>query len=89
MISVGLIFASQTQHPNIYHLGGVSGGRGDSLSILLGQSCQKSFCMRIRKIAVEDFIGCATSAPYGSSPQVSVRVVDSNGDFQFKHCFNH
>src|SRR3954471_9340689 len=50
MISVGLIFASQTQHPNIYHLGGASGGQGDccSLSVLLGQSWQKSFCMRIR-----------------------------------------
>src|SRR3954463_3205144 len=41
----------------------------------------KKICMLIRRIAVEDFIGCATSAPYGSSPQVSVRVVDSNGDF--------
>src|SRR3954462_3630012 len=41
----------------------------------------KSFCMLIRRIAVEEFIGCATSAPYGSSPRVSVRVVDSRRDF--------
>ena len=47
----------------------------------VGAELPKSFCMLIRKIAVEDFIGCATSAPYGSSPQVSVRVVDSDGDF--------
>ena len=48
---------------------------------LIGAELPKSFCMRIRKIAVEDFIGCATSAPYGSSPRVSVRVVDSSRDF--------
>ena len=46
-----------------------------------GRVAKKSFCVLIRKIAVEDFIGCATSAPYGSSPRVSVRVVDSSGDF--------
>ena len=82
MISVGLIFASQTQHPNVYHRGGVSGGQGGcySLSINWGRVAEK-FCVLIRKIAVEDFIGCATSAPYGSSPRVSVRVVDSSGDF--------
>ena len=53
---------------------------------LVGAELPKSFCMRIRKIAVKDFIGCATSAPYGSSPRVSVRVVDSSGDFSSKHC---
>ena len=82
MISVGLIFASQTQHPNVYHRGGVSGGQGGwySLSINWGRVAEK-FCVLIQKIAVEDFIGCATSAPYGSSPRVSVRVVDSRRDF--------
>ena len=82
MISVGLIFVSQTQHPNVYHHGGVSGGQGGcySLSINWGRVAEK-FCVLIRKIAVEDFIGCATSAPYGSSPRVSVRVVDSSRDF--------
>src|SRR3954471_12942003 len=68
MVSVGLIFVSQTQHPNIYHRGGVSGGQGGrcSLSVLLRQSCRKVLACLIRKIAVEGFIGCATSAPYGS-----------------------
>ena len=82
MISVGLIFASQTQHPNVYHRGGVSGGQGGcySLSVNWGRVAKK-FCMLIRRIAVEEFIGCATSAPYGSSPRVSVRVVDSSRDF--------
>src|SRR3954471_10355895 len=41
----------------------------------------KKFCMLIRRITVEDFIGCATNVPYGSSPRVSVRVVDSSRDF--------
>ena len=41
----------------------------------------ENFCVLIQKIAVEDFIGCATSAPYGSSPRVSIRVVDSSRDF--------
>ena len=41
----------------------------------------KKFCMLVRRIAVKEFIGCATSAPYGSSPRVSVRVVDSSRDF--------
>ena len=53
---------------------------------LIGAELPKSFCMLIRKIAVEDFIGCATSAPYGSSPRVSVRVVDSSGDFYSGAC---
>src|SRR3954469_22605254 len=82
MISVGLIFASQTQHPNIYHRRGVSGGQGEccSLSVNWGRVAEK-FCMLIRRIALEEFIGCATSAPYGSSPRVSVRVVDLSRDF--------
>src|SRR3954462_12011820 len=82
MISVGLIFVSQTQHPNAYHRGGVSGGQGGrcSLSVNWGRVAEK-FSMLIRRMAVEEFIGCATSAPYGSSPRVSVRVVDSSGDF--------
>ena len=50
-------------------------------SALVGAEMPKSFCMLIRKITVEEFIGCATSAPYGSSPRVSVRVVDSSRDF--------
>ena len=37
--------------------------------------------MLICRIVVEEFIGCATSAPYGSSPRVSVRVVDLSKDF--------
>src|SRR3954468_16319140 len=82
MISVGLIFVSQTQHPNVYHRGGVSGGQGGrcSLSVLWGRVAE-FFCMLIRKITNEEFIGCATSAPYGSSPRVSVRVIDSSRDF--------
>src|SRR3954463_13829800 len=47
----------------------------------VGAELPKSFCVPIRKIAVEYCIGCANSAPYGSSPRVSVRVVDSNRDF--------
>ena len=43
MISVGLIFASQMQHPNVYHRGGVSGGQGGcySLSINWGRVAEK------------------------------------------------
>jgi hypothetical protein len=37
--------------------------------------------MLIRRIAVEEYIGCATSAPYESSPRVSIRVADSSRDF--------
>src|SRR4051812_11319840 len=37
--------------------------------------------MLIRRITLEEFIGCATSAPYGSRLRVSVRVVDSSRDF--------
>src|SRR4051812_45902931 len=48
---------------------------------LIGAKLPKRCCIPIRKIAVEEFIGCATSAPYGSSPRVSVRVVDSSRDF--------
>ena len=50
-------------------------------SAFVGAEMPKSFCVLIRKITVEEFIGCATSAPYGSSPRVSVRVVDSSRDF--------
>src|SRR3954467_9463997 len=82
MVSVGLIFASQTQHPNIYHRGGVSGGQVRCCSFSVNWSrVAKKFCMLIRRIALGEFIGCATSAPYGSSPRVSVRVVDSSRDF--------
>src|SRR3954468_12627402 len=48
---------------------------------LIGAELPKSFCMLIQRIAVEEFIGCATNAPYGSSLRVSVRVVDSSRDF--------
>src|SRR4051812_47787813 len=48
---------------------------------LIGAELPKKFCMLIRRIAVEEFIGCTTSAPYGNSPRVSVRVVDSSRDF--------
>lgn len=48
---------------------------------LTGAKLPKFFCMLIQRIAVEEFIGCATSAPYASRPRVSVRVVDSRRDF--------
>ena len=43
MISVGLIFASQTQHPNVYYRRGVSGGQGEccSLSVNWGRVAEK------------------------------------------------
>src|SRR3954463_7888663 len=43
MVSVGLIFASQTQHLKFYHRGGVSGGQGEcfSLSIDWGKIAEK------------------------------------------------
>ena len=43
MISVGLIFVSQTQHPNVYHRGGVSVGQGEcySLSVNWGRVAEK------------------------------------------------
>src|SRR3954471_3508488 len=58
------------------------GGQGGhcSLSVNWGRVAKK-FCKLIRRIALEEFIGCATSAPYGSSPRVSVRVIDSSRDF--------
>ena len=49
--------------------------------VLIGAELPKGFACLIQKIVVEEFIGCATSAPYGSSPRVSVRVVDSSRDF--------
>ena len=36
MISAGLIFVSQTQHPNVYHRGDVSGGQGERYSLSVG-----------------------------------------------------
>ena len=43
MISVGLIFVSQTQHPNVYHRGGVSGGQEErcSFSVNWGKVAEK------------------------------------------------
>ena len=87
MISVGLIFASQTQHPNVYHREVFRVAKEDVAHLALNRAeLPKKFCVLIRRIAVEEFMGCAASALYGSSPRVSVRVIDSSGDFNSDVC---
>src|SRR4051812_24194910 len=82
MISVGLIFASQTQHPNfiIAEVFRVAKENATHLAFNWGRVAEK-FLRTDPKDHSRNFIGCATSAPYGSSPRVSVRVVDSSRDF--------
>ena len=82
MISIGLIFASQTQHPNLVTAEVFRVAKENVTHLaLIGAELPKSFLRTDPKDRSRRFIGCATSAPYGSSPRVSVRVVDSSGDF--------
>src|SRR4051812_17490964 len=80
MVSVGLIFVPQTQHPKFYHCGGVSVAKENVTHLALVEVAEK-FLHSDPKDRSRNVVGCATSAPYGSSPGVFVRVVDSSRDF--------